>query len=123
MKGRLTRSIDTTRFVYCLGLQHVLRCVNVLQRWRADKVIRSDPRVPGDLRFSLVFICVLKVSFDFLSFSTLAILVSYWFPSFRAPGDLMARPYGKTSTVHPGPQKYDLCYLIGLFGFFLMFPL
>ena len=78
-------------------------------------------RYHGDLSFSSFFLRFSWASFGFPSFSTLAVLVSYRFPDFGAPGDLMARPYGKTPTVHgesrphprlaqPTKETIDLLY-------------
>ena len=73
--------------------------MSAVQSKHTDKVTRSGPRVPGDLRFSLAFLVFPWVSFCFPSFSTLAILVSYGFPCFRDSGDLIARPHGRIPTV------------------------
>ena len=80
-----TRMMITTKVQYSLSTQI-----------RSQGLVRG---YPGDLSFLLFFLGFSWVSSGFPSFWTLAILFSGWFPGFRAPGDLMARPYGKTPTV------------------------
>ena len=79
------RDDNTGSFFYRLGTQ--------IRSHRAGR------GYPGDLSFSFFFFGFSLVFLGFPWFSTLAILVSYGFLWFWAPGDLIVRPYGRISAV------------------------